>query len=731
MRAFSAVAVAGALSLSIASGAPASKRLITVDDLVRLAKIGDPRTLGWNDYNNQLVSFSPNKERVAIVVRGGNPETGANEARLLVYCTAELLADAHAETIAEFASVTAQQPIAYLRWIDDETLVFAGTQGKKKAQVYRVGLRTRQLRQMTQEAANVLAYDITPSGKRIAMIVDNPPPRPEDDPGCVRSGCRVTARTLFEAESGRSTWTGDVIAYEPESGRRTTVTPFQMADPDLQFCENDFSGGISPDGRFALRICVLKSERLPAWWFRYTADPDLAPELKRGNVTHGLQMVLIDLERASMRRLTEAPWLWHQPSPIWVEGGRRLLLIGALEPLDGVDQQTQALRSATQVILLLDPLSGRSERIDTLDPADGRPSNAWWNEKAQTLTVELQRDRLERLVAYRRIGKRWVPSKTGATIDGSVTLLEEQSLNDPPVLVAVDFKTKVRKRILDPNPWLAQRRLGMVRATTWESEGSTWRGGIYYPPDYQNGRRYPLLIQTHGFHDGRFSLHGEARNFIAQALASHGIMVLQSGEALGGVGGTPKEWPTVQAGYEAAIDHLDRLGLIDRNHVGMSGWSRTGPHLAYILTHASYPITAAAFTDGGGHGYWWWLAKADLESTAMEADFGAAPFGDGLSAWLELSPGFNLDRVRTPLLMWGSGSVASLWDWYAGLRRFEVPVEYWVLPDGAHDVFKVGERLRTNHLLVDWFRFWLKGEERTEPSPLNQETAASLADQLY
>jgi len=76
---------------------------------------------------------------------------------------------------------------------------------------------------------------------------------------------------------------------------------------------------------------------------------------------------------------------------------------------------------------------------------------------------------------------------------------------------------------------------------------------------------------------------------------------------------------------------------------------------------------------------------------------------------LENSPTFNLDRVVTPMLLMEAKylGLAGLWDWYAGLRRLNRPVEYWVLPNAEHDFFMIGHRLRANQLLVDWFRFWL------------------------
>ena len=56
-----------------------------------------------------------------------------------------------------------------------------------------------------------------------------------------------------------------------------------------------------------------------------------------------------------------------------------------------------------------------------------------------------------------------------------------------------------------------------------------WLSGLVYPPDFQHGKRYPLVIQTHGFHD-EFLIDGPvgmSSAYAAQGLANKSILVLQ------------------------------------------------------------------------------------------------------------------------------------------------------------------------------------------------------------
>jgi hypothetical protein len=68
------------------------------------------------------------------------------------------------------------------------------------------------------------------------------------------------------------------------------------------------------------------------------------------------------------------------------------------------------------------------------------------------------------------------------------------------------------------------------------------------------------------------------------------------------------------------------------------------------------------------------------------------------------------------------------WDIYALLRRQYRPVEMIRFPYGAHSLARPSERMTSLQGNVDWYRFWLKGEKRTEPL-LASETVATLTDQ--
>jgi len=302
-------------------------------------------------------------------------------------------------------------------------------------------------------------------------------------------------------------------------------------------------------------------------------------------------------------------------------------------------------------------------------------------------------------------------------------------MNTPPTLVAVDPSTHRRATLLNLNPQFSQLKFGLVEEIKWKaSDGHDVKGGLYYPPDYKTGKRYPLVIQTHFWSPKKFWIDGPwTTAFAAQPMAGKDIMVLQADEDFSHVS-TPEEAPREVAAFEGAIDYLDEKGLIDRSRIGIIGFSRTCLHVKYALTRLRPHFAAASVTDGVDGGYFQYIqyvvpfrATSTL-ATEFEALNAALPFGEGLAKWAERSPGFNLDKVQTPvrIVAENTNTILSEWEWFAGLSRLGKPVEMILMQDADHILQKPWERTISQQGNVDWFVFWLKGEEDADPAKADQ-----------
>jgi len=301
----------------------------------------------------------------------------------------------------------------------------------------------------------------------------------------------------------------------------------------------------------------------------------------------------------------------------------------------------------------------------------------------------------------------------------------KQGLNRPPVLIATDRQTMSSRIVWNPNKQLRDIEMGKVSVVKWNDKtGRGWVGGLYTPPDYVAGERYPLVIQTHGFDEQEFRPSGAFPTaFAAQELAASGFVVLQLEDCSSG---TAAEGLCQVAGYEAAVERLTADGLVDGDRIGIIGFSRTCYYVLEALTTSTLHFRAASITDGVNFGYLQYLTSIDSSGNgfAHEANMiiGAPPFGVGLEEWLKRSPDFNMDKMTAPLLIvaLGRSSVLSMWEPYAALRYLSKPVDLTVLNDAEHILSNPAARMASQGGTMDWFRFWLQGYEDPDSAKAGQ-----------
>lgn len=288
-------------------------------------------------------------------------------------------------------------------------------------------------------------------------------------------------------------------------------------------------------------------------------------------------------------------------------------------------------------------------------------------------------------------------------------------------MAATDLRRKVSRVFWNPNPQLKNIALGKATVYRWkDATGRVWTGGLYRPANYAPGRRYPLVLQTHGFQSDEFRPSGiYPTAFAARALAASGMFVLQipMGCVLEGV----KEGPCNVDGFVGAVKALSSEGLIDPERVGIIGFSRTTYYALEALTSGQVPLAAASVTEGENYGYMQYLSFLDfvgnVEGRVANSVIGARPFGAGLQLWLKRSPEFNLQHVTAPVLVTSLGrlSLIYMWEPYAVLRYLGKPVDLEILNSDEHVLTNPEARLASQGGSVDWFRFWLLGYEDPDP----------------
>jgi dipeptidyl aminopeptidase/acylaminoacyl peptidase len=496
---------------------------------------------------------------------------------------------------------------------------------------------------------------------------------------------------------------------------------------------------LSPDASSLVTILQVR-EVPPSWETLYLPPyPSMPFRIRRGEPAH--QYVKIDLKTGSIQSLTDAPIGedagWGGPmaeslGPSWSSDGLAVLLPGTFlsspeqtpsSPCVAVVDFTSAAR------ICIATLKGRS---DEKGYHFLLAAGAFFAEGSKDRVVTTTYDDSYHTAEYRHASSNiWqlVAQGKSPSIEGEAKELEvlvKEGLDQRPLLVVKNNQTS--GVIWDPNPQLDTIELGRASVYKWkDKEGREWEGGLYEPTGYQPGQRYPLVIQTHGFHEYLFRPSGLfPTGFAARSLAAVGIFVLQVDDQNNCSIETPSEGLCPVVGYESAVNQLVSEGKVDPERIGIIGFSRSCYWVMEALTSSSIPFKAALVTDGWMMTDFEYIATIDWQHNTVPRQFdtviGASPFGEGLRQWLKRSPGFNLDKITAPLLVAGEGrfSLLMMWDAYAELRYLQKPTELVQLNTDEHVLTNPAVRLASQGGSVDWFRFWLKDEQDPDPAKSEQ-----------
>ena len=256
-----------------------------------------------------------------------------------------------------------------------------------------------------------------------------------------------------------------------------------------------------------------------AYWYPRDSDPNneveiFVTETAGGDGTDTTRSIDRDLQRV-----------------IWMPDGNSLLVGGH----DGV-----------KTSLWVQPLSGAAKKLPL---GDISLSWAFWVD------------------AF--VGRKGDIAFTGSTPTQPSELYYMASVNDTP------------RRLTDFNHEIAALPLGKAEKLEWKGpDGFQEDGVLFYPPDFQKDRKYPLVLIIHG---GPTASSTTQFSFLPQLMVTHGYVVFSPNyRGSDNLGNAYQRAIYNDAGdgpgrdVIAGIDAVKRLGFIDANKIGVTGWSYGG-----------------------------------------------------------------------------------------------------------------------------------------------------------
>jgi dipeptidyl aminopeptidase/acylaminoacyl peptidase len=291
---------------------------------------------------------------------------------------------------------------------------------------------------------------------------------------------------------------------------------------------------------------------------------------------------------------------------------------------------------------------------------------------------------------------------------------------------------------------------GLVNGRAYaKSEVIRWKGSndeevegiLYYPTNYDAGKKYPLITAIHGGPMGSdHDLWGESWAYPIQLFTQGGSFVLRPNYH--GSNNYGLKWaesiccgkyydletPDINAG----VDYLIAQGKADPDRIATMGWSN-GSILSTSLL-VTYPERYKVASVGAGDIEWlsdW--GNVDFGQSFDAYYFGKSPFEDP-QLYLKKSPFLKMDKIQVPVLIFHGTAdrnvpPAQSWSYFRALQHFgKVPVKFVVFPDEPHGPRKLTHQVRKVSEEIEWFDkyFFKTAKPNTEAMKENSELATLL-----
>jgi dipeptidyl aminopeptidase/acylaminoacyl peptidase len=513
----------------------------------------------------------------------------------------------------------------------------------------------------------------SPDGKQIGFLFVDNPPRPIGpvQPGAVETG-----------EIGASTYYQRLTILDVASGNVRPVSP-----PDLYVYEFDWA----PDGR----RCVLSAAHGSGDNHWYVAQ-------------------LFALTPATGACTSILKPAMQIAVPRWSPDGKTIAFIGGLMSDEG----------ATGGDIYTMPVTGGSP-VNRTPGYPASPSWLAWHPSSRQLMFTEHKDGtagLCRLDLDSGITPVWHGKETIAGEDGAFAVSTSRR-QDTFALIRHSFERPPEVWVGPPGNWnrvmpakhSVGPEWGKAQSIEWQCDGERIQGWLLYPLRFNPNRRYPLVVHAHGGPAWVSTSRWLDADSVTGALSRRGYFTffpnprgsLGKGEKftranVKEIGHT--DWRDIEAG----VDHVLRTVPIDKDRLGITGWSYGGYMTMWAVTQTDRYRAAIA---GAGIANWQsYFGQNGIEQW-MIPYFGASVYDDP-AIYARSSPINFIKGARTPtLILVGERDiecpVPQSQEFFRALKTLNVPTKLIVYAGEGHGIAKAEHRRDILERSVAWFDQYL------------------------
>ncbi|MCX7973723.1 MAG: S9 family peptidase [Candidatus Aminicenantes bacterium] len=446
-------------------------------------------------------------------------------------------------------------------------------------------------------------------------------------------------------------------------------------------------------------ICFSPDGREIAFSSNRTENPD-------GN--RNTDIWAVDIKTGKIRQITIEPK--PEANPCYSRDGRFVAYLQPSSPVYGTNFLWLIPAQGGQPIKLTASLD-RNILPDFFWSKDNRYIYFCFEDSGnQSLArVEIKSGQIERLVSGEKVLRHLTLSPDGRYL----AFVQTDSLRPAEIFVAHENDQEARKITSIHDNFIAQLNLTLPENIHYRSfDGQEIEGWLMKPIDFDANKKYPMIVLVHG---GPNAQYDTSFNFEAQLFAAEGFVVFYSnprgssgyGEAFGRA--IWADWGNKDLNdILAGIEHVLKKGFIDKNKLGIYGWSYGGILVNYAITKTN--LFRAAISGASDSDYFSCYGTDDLHLW-WEEELGL-PW-DNFDLYRRLSPIKEVKKVRTPTLF-----LCGQFDYrcplpqseqmYVSLKRLGVETELVIYPDESHELSQLVHQMDRLKRVLAWFNKYLK-----------------------
>ncbi len=290
--------------------------------------------------------------------------------------------------------------------------------------------------------------------------------------------------------------------------------------------------------------------------------------------------------------------------------------------------------------------------------------------------------------------------------DKNFYIVNNSDVNTPPNYILYNSKGK-KLRTIEDNADMVEKYVGKVTKEFFEfqSDDVTLNGYMVKPKDFDASKKYPVIMTQYSGPGSQQVLNKWVVDWDMYAALNGYIVVCVDGRGTGGRGKDFKDIVYKNLGYYetkdqiAAADYVASLNYVDKNRIGICGWSYGGYETLMAVSQTNAPYKAAvAIAPVTNWRYYDTVYAERYMSTPKENEDG----------YKSSAPINRVDKVKCNLLLMSGTAddnvhLSNTMEYVSALQSKGILCDMLLFPNMNHSINGCNARALVYAKMIDYF----------------------------